>query len=175
LIQIKGAPAGRAHAAWDKEAAMTSWTANPWTAVSTGFAAWWRNMRAARASLGELEECGKEATHIAHDLGLAPSELRNIAAKGPDAAHQLEMRLDALHLDPAALRRDEPLVMRDLERVCSVCGSKRRCKRDLARFPDDGVWRKYCPNATTLDALEAGSVEKEAPYDFAGSMPGAAG
>jgi uncharacterized protein YjiS (DUF1127 family) len=174
LIQIKAAYGCRAHAAWDKEAAMTSWTANPWTAVSTGVSAWWRNMRAARASLGELEECGKEAAHIAHDLGLAPSELRSIAAKGPDAAHQLEMRLEALHLDTAALRRDEPLIMRDLERVCSVCGSKRHCERDLARFPDDDAWRKYCPNATTLEALEAETAAKEAACNCAGSRSGAA-
>jgi hypothetical protein len=133
---------------------MTSWIANPWTAASTGFAAWWRNMRAARASVGELEGCGKEVTQIARDLGLSPSELRNIAAKGPAAANQLDMRLQALHLDPAALRRDEPLVMRDLERVCSQCGSKHRCERDFARFPDDTAWRDYCPNATTLDALD---------------------
>jgi hypothetical protein len=136
----------------DKEAAMTSWTANPWTAASTGLAAWWRNMRAARASVGELEACGKEVTQIARDLGFVPSELRNIAAKGPDAAAQLDMRLEALHIDPAALRRDEPLVMRDLERVCTQCGSKHRCERDLARFPDDDAWHKYCPNATTLEA-----------------------
>ena len=153
---------------------MTSWTANPLTAVSTGFSAWWRNMRAARASLGELEECGKEAAHIARDLGLAPSELRSIAAKGPDAAAQLEMRLEALHVDPAALRRDEPLVMRDLERVCSVCGSKRHCERDLARFPDDDAWRKYCPNATTLAALKAGSAATESACGCARSKPGAA-
>ena len=133
---------------------MTSWTANPWTAASAGFATWWRNMRAVRASVGELEGCGKEVTQIARDLGLTPAELRNIASKGPGAADQLETRLEALHLNSAALRRDDPLVMRDLERVCTQCGSKYRCERDLARFPDDAVWRKYCPNATTLDALD---------------------
>ena len=133
---------------------MTSWTVNPLTAANTGFAAWWRNLRAARASVGELEACGTEVTHIARDLGLAPSELRTIAAKRPDAAAPLEMRLEALHVDPAALRRDEPLVMRDLERVCTQCGSKRRCVRDFVRFPDDSGWREYCPNAMTLEALD---------------------
>jgi hypothetical protein len=132
---------------------MTSPTANPWTAVSMGVAAWWRSMRAARASLGELEQCGKDVTRIARDIGLAPSELRNIARKGPAAADQLEMRLEALHVDAAALRRDEPLIMRDLERVCTQCGSKRRCVRDFVRFPDDTGWREYCPNAATLEAL----------------------
>jgi len=133
---------------------MTSSTAYPWTLASTGIAAWWRNMRAARASLGELEQCGKDVTRIARDIGLAPSELRNIARKGPDAADQLRLRLEALHLDRAAMQRDEPLIMRDLERVCTQCGSKRRCTRDFVRFPDDTGWREYCPNATTLDALK---------------------
>ena len=133
---------------------MTSWTANPLIAASTGFSAWWRNMRAARASLGELEQSGKEVPRIARDLGLAPSELRSIAAKRPDAADQLTLRLEALHVDSAALRRDEPLVMRDLERVCTQCGSKRRCVRDWVRHPDDQAWREYCPNAMTLDALD---------------------
>jgi hypothetical protein len=147
----------------DKEAAMTSRTANPWTAASTGFAAWWRNLRAARASVGELEGCGKEVTQIARDLGLAPSELRNIAAKGPAAADQLEMRLEGLHVDAATLRRDEPLVMRDLERVCTQCGSKRRCARDFVRFPDDSGWRAYCPNAATLDALDDRTTRSTPP------------
>jgi hypothetical protein len=141
---------------------MTSWTADPWTVVSTGVAAWWRNMRAARASLGELGQCGKDVTRIARDIGLAPSELRNIAGKGPGAADQLEMRLEALHMDAAALRRDEPLIMRDLEGVCTQCGSKRRCVRDFVRFPDDTGWREYCPNATTLDALETASAQPRA-------------
>jgi uncharacterized protein YjiS (DUF1127 family) len=154
LIQIKAARASRGMLPGTKEAAMTSWTANQWTAMSTGFAAWWRNMRAARASLGELDGCGKDLAGIARDVGITPSELRNIAAKGPDAADQLDMRLEGLHLTPDALRRDEPLIMRDLERVCTQCGSKRRCVRDFVRYPDDTAWREYCPNATTLDALE---------------------
>jgi uncharacterized protein YjiS (DUF1127 family) len=141
---------------------MTSWTATPWTAVSTGFAAWWRNMRAGRASLGELQQCGKDVTRIARDIGLAPSELRAVARKGPDAADQLEIRLEALHMNAAALRRDEPLIMRDLERVCTQCGSKRRCVRDFVHFPDDIAWREYCPNATTLGALEATPAQPRA-------------
>ena len=97
--------------------------------------------------------CGAELARIARDVGISPAELYTIAAKRPDAAEPLKLRLEALHLDRAALARDEPLVMRDLERVCSVCGSKRRCERDLARFPDETAWRAYCPNAMTLDAL----------------------
>ncbi len=126
--------------------------ANPWNAAT----AWWRNWRAARAAVGELDGCGSELTRIARDVGVAPSELYTIAAKRPDAADQLKLRLEALHLDAGTIQRDEPLIMRDLERVCTTCGSKRRCVRDLVRFPDDAAWREYCPNANTLDALEHG-------------------
>ena len=128
---------------------MTNPAANPWTAMT----AWWRHWRAARERLDELDSCGGELARIARDVGVAPAELYTIAAKRPDSADQLKLRLEALHLDPTALRRDEPPVMRDLERVCTQCGRKRRCVRDWVRHPDDQARRAYCPNATTLDAL----------------------
>jgi hypothetical protein len=56
----------------------------------------------------------------------------------------------------------DPMVVRDLERVCTVCGSKRRCDRDLAHHPDDPVWRTYCPNVQTLEALETESKRGDA-------------
>jgi uncharacterized protein YjiS (DUF1127 family) len=107
-----------------------------------GLLAWWRNMRAARAQLGELQDCcAGDLGRIARDLGVTRSELHTIAAKRPDAADQLQLRLEALHLDRTAILRTEPLVMRDLERVCTVCGEKRRCTRDWVRHPDDDAWR----------------------------------
>lgn len=136
---------------------MTSSTGKAGKAI----AAWWRNWRNARESLAELDGCGSEVSRIAREVGVSAPELYTIAAKRPDAADQLKLRLEALHFDPAALRRDEPLVMRDLERVCSTCGSKRRCVRDWVRFPDDAAWRGYCPNAMTLDALAAPSTEQK--------------
>lgn len=133
---------------------MTIATGSQRSRMFDRFAVWWRNLWAGRAGLDELESCGDEARHIARDLGLSRNELYTIAAKRPDAADQLKQRLDALHLDGAALLRADPRVVRDLERVCTICGSKRRCERDLARHPDDPVWRTYCPNAHTLEALE---------------------
>jgi hypothetical protein len=119
---------------------------------------WWRDLRAGRAGLDELQNCGSEADNIARDVGLSSSDLRLIAAKRPSAADQLEPRLAALLMDRAALQHTDPLVVRDLERVCTLCGEKRQCERDLARHPTDAVWRTYCPNAPTLQALgEAGS------------------
>jgi positive regulator of sigma E activity len=47
----------------------------------------------------------------------------------------------------------EPHVMRDLQRACTLCASKRRCGRDLAANPSGPAWEAYCPNASTLHAL----------------------
>jgi hypothetical protein len=63
--------------------------------------------------------------------------------------------MDALHLDADALAKSEPSTMRDLQRLCSSCVSKKRCQRDLLLVPDDPMWRHYCPNADTLDALQS--------------------
>jgi hypothetical protein len=137
-----------------KEAAMTMTPRSRRPGMIEGFAAWWRNLRAGQSRLDELHDCGDELGHIARDVGLATADLYTIAAKRPDAADQLKQRLAALHMDRAALLQAEPMVVRDLERVCTVCGSKRRCERDLARHPGDAAWRTYCPNAHTLEALE---------------------
>jgi hypothetical protein len=153
---------------------MRSTTGNPWTAMTAGLGAFRRNLRDARARLGELDRCGADLGRIARDIGVAPSELYTIAAKRPDAADQLKLRLEALHLDRAALVRDDPRVMRDLDRVCTACGSKRRCTRDWIRYPDDAAWRRYCPNATTLEALETESAAGRSARDCATSMSGAA-
>jgi hypothetical protein len=174
LIQIKAATARWSMLPRSKEAAMTSTAGNPWTTMIAGLAAWWRNMRVARARFDELYGCGGDLARIARDIGVAPSELYTIAAKRPDAADQLKLRLEALHLDRAALLRDDPLVVRDLQRVCTMCGSKRRCVRDWARFPDDAAWRGYCPNAMTLDALATASAGESA-RDCIRSISGAAG
>jgi hypothetical protein len=113
----------------------------------------WRNWRAARAGVAALASSGREADNIARDVGLSTAELYAVARAPADAAEQLKQRLQALHLDQAALRRNEPS-LRDLERTCTVCGAKRRCERDLARNADDPVWQSYCPNAPALQALQ---------------------
>jgi uncharacterized protein YjiS (DUF1127 family) len=114
---------------------------------------WWHKLRAAHMRLRELQRCGDNLEHIARDVGLSRSDLYAMAAKPLDAAYQQTQRLAALDIDRAALLRSNPRVARDLERVCSLCGQKRRCERDLASHPNDPVWRTYCPNTQTLDAL----------------------
>jgi hypothetical protein len=124
--------------------------------IINAVASWWHNWRTARANLASLDRCGADdAERIAHDLGVTATELRALAGRWPDSADLLNGRLAALGLDRAEIRRVEPQVLSDLQRVCTVCMSGRECKHDLAENPYDPGWREYCPNVVTLDALTA--------------------
>jgi hypothetical protein len=125
-------------------------------------AQWWRKWTAARANVASLNCCGSdERDRIAHDVGVTASELRALAGKWPESANLLlNERLAALNLDRTEIRRTEAQVLNDLQRVCTLCTSERACKHDLARSPDDPVWREYCPNVVTLDALTAERAER---------------
>jgi hypothetical protein len=118
-------------------------------------AQWWQNWNRRRRNIAELD------WRIAHDLGISRADLRVLAGKWPDDS--LSRRLDQLDFDAAELAHREPQVLRDLERVCTLCGSKRRCGRDLAGDPSDSRWLEYCPNVTTLNALVAERFESHKP------------
>ena len=96
-----------------------------------------------------------EVALIASDIGLSPRDLRRMVMLGPDSAKLLLRRMAVLHLDADALVESEPGVMRDLQRLCSTCASQKRCKRDLARDPENLAWQQYCPNEGTLVALQS--------------------
>jgi hypothetical protein len=103
-----------------------------------------------------LDQCDShEIANIAKDAGLSPNDLRRMAKLGPDAAKLLWNRMEALHLDAEAICKSEPAMMRDLQRLCSNCASKKRCQRDLIHDPNDPAWRQYCPNAFTLEVLQS--------------------
>jgi hypothetical protein len=87
---------------------------------------------------------------MACDLGMTRGELSVLAGKWPDAADLLSRRLEQVNLT-----RVEPQVLRDLERVCTLCGNKRKCEYDLTISPAKPAWTEYCPNAPTIGALMA--------------------
>jgi hypothetical protein len=116
---------------------------------------WWRSWNGRRRTLADLDGCGPaEMERIARDVGVS-GDLSILAGKWPDAADLLYWRMNEIKLDRKEVTQAEPQVMRDLQRVCTVCGSKRRCEHQLANNPSDPAWQKYCPNATTLWALAA--------------------
>lgn len=118
---------------------------------------WWQNWIKRRAAMVQLGCCDRtEVARMAHDIGVSSEELYTLAGKWPDSADLLLRRLDESKLDVAEIKKSQPQVMRDLERVCTLCASKRKCSHDLATRPSDPAWQSYCPNTTTLKSLVAG-------------------
>ena len=110
----------------------------------------WHN----RMARQELAGCDAgEIQRMARELGFTPGELMLLAGSGPDAADLLYRRLSALGMDSEKIKAVVPEVMRDMQRCCSECISKRRCAGDFDAY-DDSRWRDYCPNAGTLAFLK---------------------
>lgn len=109
-------------------------------------ARWRDQLELSRLPSGELDR-------VAHELGMSGDELKSLAAKGPHASDLLYERMQALGVSRADVDRLGWGLIRDLEKSCSCCSDKGQCKADLAAHPDDPVWKGYCPNAVTLDAI----------------------
>jgi hypothetical protein len=62
-----------------------------------------------------------------------------------------------LAIDPHALAKRNPLVQRDLQRVCTICKYERKYNRDLHAGTIVQNYSDYCPNASTLEALKLDS------------------
>jgi uncharacterized protein DUF6455 len=114
------------------------------------FVGWLERFRA----LNELGQLDRESMQrIAGDLRISPDDLDELVRNGPHAADELPHMLKALGIDEAAIARFEPLVLRDMARVCSLCQDKARCRDDLAAGTADKHYEEYCLNAPTIDNL----------------------
>ncbi len=119
----------------------------------------WQAWKSRQDSLAGLESCGRtEVDRIARDLSLTTNELRTLAGKGADAASLLYRRMADMGLDRAELARAEPTVMWDMQKTCSLCESKKRCRHDLAQGAESSAWHAYCPNDDTLSALASETI-----------------
>jgi len=115
-----------------------------------GFGDWLKHRR----ELREMREM--DDTHfgqIASDLRISAADLEALVRQGPHAADELPKMLRALGIDQAGLARTEPLVLRDMERVCSLCNHKRQCGHELAAGTAAAHYEEYCANASTIDGL----------------------
>ncbi|BBB95194.1 transcriptional regulator with XRE-family HTH domain [Bradyrhizobium elkanii] len=118
------------------------------------FGSWLKHRRELR-ELRELDDAS--LNQIAGDLRVSRDDLAALVRQGPHSADELPKLLEALGIDEEKLARTEPLVLRDMERVCSLCGHKRQCEHDLATGTSSTRYHQYCLNAATIDALgEAG-------------------
>ncbi|WP_315761485.1 MULTISPECIES: hypothetical protein [unclassified Bradyrhizobium] len=120
------------------------------------FAQWLKHRR----ELSEIRQMDREDfERIAADLQVSPADLDELVRHGEHAADELPQMLKALSIDEAALARSEPMVLRDMERVCALCKDKPRCHRDLATGTASAHYEEYCPNAPTIDRLGADLVK----------------
>jgi len=72
-------------------------------------------------------------------------------------ASLLFRRMALNHVDRAEVEENDPLLFYELQGFCTLCPSKEKCVVDLANDTRDDSskeGREYCPNATTLVALE---------------------
>lgn len=123
-------------------------------AVFGAIARWVKNYRDTIDTGRQLGDCGPdEVAAIARDLMVGPRDLLTLTRRGPDGARLLREMLKGLGVDPAALARQDPVVMRDLQRLCISCSYKRQCERDLAEGKLTDNYHDYCPNAYTLEML----------------------
>ncbi|MBN8990740.1 MAG: hypothetical protein J0H42_21050 [Rhizobiales bacterium] len=107
-----------------------------------------------RRELTEIREMDAvNFDHIASDLRISSADLDALVRRGPHAADELPKMLRALGIDQADLARTEPLVLRDMERVCSLCSHKRQCGHELAAGTAAAHYEEYCANAPTINGL----------------------
>ena len=107
-----------------------------------------------RRELKEMREMdAANFDRIAGELLMSSADLEALVRQRPHAADELPKMLTALGIDHEDLARTQPLVLRDMERVCSLCNHKRQCDRDLAAGTAAAHYEEYCGNADTIDGL----------------------
>ena len=107
-----------------------------------------------RRELREMREMdAANLGQIASELRMTSADLEALVRQGPHAADELPKMLTALGIDQDRLARTEPLVLRDMERVCALCSHKRQCDRDLAAGTAAAHYTEYCGNTDTIEGL----------------------
>lgn len=118
-------------------------------------AEWWRTRRERREIADFAQLNTDEVGRIARDIQMNISTLQEVTGHGTAGRNLLERRAHQCGIDLEHLSRSDSAVARDLARCCGVCLSKSRCARDLRADPENEVWRTYCPNRETFDAILA--------------------
>jgi hypothetical protein len=114
------------------------------------FAGWLKHRR----ELNEMRQLDRtEFDRIASDLKVSADDLDQLVRQGDHAADELPKMLAQLGIGEQQLALAQPLLLRDMERVCALCSHKARCDHDLADATAAENYQAYCPNAASLDSL----------------------
>ena len=119
--------------------------------VADAFGNWLKRRRDIR----EMREIGSgERARIAHDLNVPTADLDTLVHQGPHASDELLQLLTLLGVDKNVLAKTQPLVLRDMTRVCASCQQKRPCNRDLGTGASAQHYEEYCLNAPAIEELK---------------------
>jgi len=113
------------------------------------FAGWLKHRR----ELNEIRQLDRtEFDQIANDLRVSPNDLDELVRIGRHGTDELPHMLKSLGISEADLKRTEPMLVRDMQRVCSLCRDKAHCDRELAAGTAAEHYKGYCLNAANIDA-----------------------
>ena len=108
-----------------------------------------------RQEMRELRDMNSgDFVRIARDLCVSPAELDAVVRQGPHASDELPRLLKSLGIDEASLSRTQPVLQRDMVRVCASCRQKARCNYDLDEGTSAQHYEEYCPNALAIEELD---------------------
>jgi len=91
--------------------------------------------------------------NLADDLALSDDDLLALSGAISDNNVLMERMMSARGFEPELLRNSFGALVRDMERVCSLCKSTGRCRRELDAGYGARHAHEYCPNAATFDDL----------------------
>jgi hypothetical protein len=137
------------------EGAMTTTKHDPYPFVAKVielFGDWLKQRRELNELLEFAADPG-ELERVARELNVTPADLERLMLQGSQGENELPYTLTALGIDETALRRAQPALLRDMERVCSFCTHKRQCHEELAAGTAATNYVEYCENADTIDTL----------------------
>lgn len=112
----------------------------------------WRRRRGDIREMRELD--GRVSARIARELNIQPADLDTLVRQGPHAADELPGLLALLGIDKDLLATAQPLVLRDMTRICTSCQQKHRCNQDLAAGSSAQHYAEYCLSASTIGDLK---------------------
>ena len=118
--------------------------------VISTFADWLKHRREIN-EMRQMENADLE--RIAGDLRISAGDLEELVRQGPHAADELPRLLKTLGIDESNLASAQPMLLRDMERVCALCGHKGQCDRDLVAGTSAEHHAEYCNNAPTIETL----------------------
>lgn len=119
------------------------------------FAGWLKHRR----EMNEMRQLDRaDFDRIASDLRIAPDDLEELVRHGKHAADELPRMLEQLGINAEGLGRAQPLLLRDMKRVCSLCNNKGQCDRELAAGSAAENFHGYCGNAATLESLDRAEI-----------------